>query len=179
MTACPCAADSAVPCRVLSMYSLTYCSLIMVIGHPTNCRPGLAILAGQFVECHIEFKTSHSFPASIIRGRGIRPSFTSSSNFEGEMPRYIAASVRARPRRGTGLDCDGESDLAVMSPPHIVQAVAKRPQRRLVQLAIDQDCSCALNGGCRFRQGYDTATAQQPDQPRFIVAGQAAIAGCA
>lgn len=38
--------------------------------------------------------TSHTLRLSIFRGGGMRPSLTSSSNFEAEIPAYSAADLR-------------------------------------------------------------------------------------
>src|ERR1035437_6325835 len=45
-------------------------------------------------------RTSHSFLPSRAIDLGILPSPTNSSNLVGEIPMYIAASIRERPRRG-------------------------------------------------------------------------------
>ena len=45
---------------------------------------------------------SHTLRASILTAAGILPSVTISSNLAAEIPMYIAASSRERPRRGTG-----------------------------------------------------------------------------
>src|SRR5262249_17725640 len=47
-------------------------------------------------------RTSQTLRPSMRRGPGIRPYNTNWSNLAGEMPMYIAASSRDRPRRGTG-----------------------------------------------------------------------------
>ena len=62
--------------------------------------------------------------------------------------------------------------------PNIVQAITQRAQRRLVQLAIRQDGSCALNSRRSCRQSDNGPAAQQPDQAGLVVAGQSAIVGC-
>src|SRR5580698_1330106 len=57
--------------------------------------------------------TSHSFLRSMRLGPGIRPSLTSSSNLLADIPMYIAASSRERPRRAIGRTAEGEVERAM------------------------------------------------------------------
>ena len=51
---------------------------------------------------HLDREHPTPFDRQCASGPGIRPSRTSSSNLLAEMPMYIAASSRERPRRGIG-----------------------------------------------------------------------------
>jgi hypothetical protein len=95
---------------------------------------------------------SHTLRASILTGAGILPSATISSNLAAEIPMYIAASSRERPRRGTGRTSERARAMATTvkstyrrscgAPERrleVVEAVAHRAERGLVVPAVDGD----------------------------------------
>src|SRR6516225_4927103 len=59
----------------------------------------------------------------------------------------------------------------------IVQTVADRPERRLVEAPIHGDGgSRVLNRGGRLGERHHRPPLEQPDQPRFVIAAQPAVA---
>jgi hypothetical protein len=69
-------------------------------GHLSPQELPSAALAWKIVKTQVQFpQVSHLWP-SMRRRPDIWPSPTSSSNLFGEMPMYMAASSRERPRRG-------------------------------------------------------------------------------
>src|SRR5262249_5588368 len=73
-----------------------------------SCETGFSL--GSASNATSKSRTSHTLRASIRFGPGIRPSRTSSSNLVAEIPMYIAASSRERPRRGMGRTQDSTAE---------------------------------------------------------------------
>jgi hypothetical protein len=87
------------PCR--SRYSLTYLSLILVMAHtPSQLLDEFS--RGSASKARSRERMSQILRPSTLTGAGILPSATISANFAAEMPMYIAASSRDKPRRGSG-----------------------------------------------------------------------------
>src|SRR5262249_53127012 len=63
---------------------------------------GVGFSLGSASKARSSERMSHILRASILTGAGILPSATISSNFAAEIPMYIAASSRDKPRRGSG-----------------------------------------------------------------------------
>src|ERR1700730_17421336 len=108
---------------------------VMAEPHPPVQLLGVGFSLGRASKARSRERISQTLRASICTGPGILPSATISSNFAAEMPMYIAASSRDKPRRGSGRVSERARAIATAVKLaygrsfQIIQVVAERAER--------------------------------------------------